>query len=259
MTESNQRRWALFLVALLAVTVLVPAPTMAISATTNSTPDAAQVGENVSATLVLTNLYTEAPKAWRLHATTELERATWSVTAYGLDGNELASRSFDGSSFSTPVRAGRDISRIELTVTGTAPMVRNFTYRPKERFVLASFSRTGNQTTPTIIRTWSIHHYTTASRSARQKINATQAAIAEDGGSDELEEQVEFAITAYRHGNFDLAIAIADDAKDTAEDPDYPVGLLSGLFLGGIVVALGTAGIRSYRMRRREDDPWANR
>lgn len=258
MTESNRRRWVLLFVALVVVSTLVPAPAMAVSATANDTPNGVQVGENVSATFTLTDLYTGAPKSWRLRATTGLDNATWTVTAYALDDSELASRSFRGQSFRTPVRAAQNVSRITVTVRGTAPPVTNFTYRPRERFTLASLSRAHNGS-ETVIRNWSTRHYTRESRSARRTINATRTAIREDGGDEELEEQLGFAISAYRNGNFELARAIATDAKNAAEGSEYPVMLLSGLFLGGIVVALGTAGIRSYRERTREDDPWRDR
>lgn len=257
MTDTN-RLWYVFFAALLAVSVVAPAPAAAISATTNSTPDAAEVGENVSATFTLTELSTEAPKSWQLHATTELDSATWTVTAYGPNSSKLATRSFESESMSVPVRAAQNVSKIKLAVSGTVPMVRNFSYKPKERFVLASLSR-GQGPTPTLIETWMVHHYTPASQAAREKINATQAAIADDGGNDELEEQVKFAIAAYRNGSFALATDIAEDAKDAAEEEHYPVGLLSGLFLGGIVVALGGAGLRSYRARNRENNPWQDR
>lgn len=257
MTDAN-RRWYVFFAALLAVSVVAPAPAVAISATANSTPAGAQVGENVSATFTLTELSTEAPRSWQLHATTELDSASWTVTAYGPNGSERATRSFDSESVSVPVRATQNISKIKFAVSGTVPMISNFTYKPKERFVLASFSR-GQGPTPTLIETWSVHHYTPASHAARQKINATQVAIGDGGSNDELEEQVKFAIAAYRNGSFELAIAIAEDAQDTAEEEHYPVALLSGLVLGGIIMALGSAGLRSYRARNRENDPWQNR
>ncbi|HET7322907.1 MAG TPA: hypothetical protein VFJ06_01095 [Halococcus sp.] len=258
MTESN-RPWSVLCIALLVATALVPTAATAISATANDAPETAQVGENVSATFTLSDLYTKAPTAWRLHGTTELKSATWTVTGYGLDGSQLTTRSFDGRSFRTPVRASQNVSRLEITVTGTVPKIENFTYPAKERFTLATLARTHKQTPRTRIKNWSVHHYTAASRSARRKLNASHHAVTEDDGNGELEEQVEFAVSAYRHGNFDLATAIADDAKDAAEQPDYPVGLLSGLFLGGIVVALGSAGLRSYRTRTHEDDPWRDR
>ncbi len=258
MTDSNRRRWVLLLVTLFAASALVPAPAMAVSASADGVPDGVRVGENVSATFTLTDLYTKAPNAWRLRATTALENASWIVTAYALDDSELASRSFRGQSFRTSVRAVRNVSRITVTVRGTAPAVENFTYRPRERFTLASLSR-AHDGTSRLIKNWSVRHYTQESRSAWRTINATRTAVAENGSNDELEEQVGFAISAYRHGNFELATAIAADAKNATEDSEYPVMLLSGLFLGGIVVALGTAGIRSYRERARDDDPWRDR
>lgn len=63
MTDSNRRRRALFLVTLFAASILVPAPAMGVSATANDIPNGVQVGENVSATVTLTDLYTEAPES----------------------------------------------------------------------------------------------------------------------------------------------------------------------------------------------------
>lgn len=243
--------------ALLVASVLVPAPAAGVSATANETPNTTQVGGNVSATFVLTDLYTAAPNAWRLHTATALENATWTVTAYGLDDRALATRSFDGPGLRTPVRAARNVSRIEVTVRGTVPAVRNFTYRPREQFTLAALARTNNGS-QTSIRNWSVAHYTSESRSARRTLDAARTAIAENSSDGELEEQLGFAISAYRNGNFELATAIANDARYAANRPDYPVELLSGMFLGGIVVALGAAGFQSYRTRE-EDDPWRDR
>lgn len=258
MTGLNRQLGMLF-IALLAVSAAIPAPVAAVSATAEDASKGAQVGENVSATFTLTDLYTGAPKAWQLRGATELENVTWTVTAYGLDDRQLATRSFSGSSFRTPVRAAENVSRLEVSVTGTAPAVENFTYRPREQFALASLARERNGTSRTVIKNWSAHHYTKESRSARRTLHAARTAV-EKEGDDELTEQMGFAVSAYRNENFALATDIATDAKETAERPDYPVELLSGLFLGGIVVALGTAGVRSYRTRRHEDDRrWRDR
>ena len=258
MDEPNRWLGALVL-ALLLASAVAPAPASAVEATANDTPRAAAVGENVTATFGVSDLYTSAPKTWRLRATTELENVTWTVTAYGLDDRQLARRSFTGPVLRTPVRASQNVSRLEVSVTGTAPTVTNYTYRPRERFTLASLSRERNGTSRATIRNWSANHYTTESRSARRTLRAARTAVQEDG-DDELAEQLGFAVAAYRNGNFELANAIAADAREAAEKPEYPIGLLSGLFLGGVVVALGTAGIRSYRDRRREDDRrWPDR
>ena len=256
MTEPNRRRWVLLLVTLLAATALAP-PAAGVSATANETPNTTRVGENVSATFVLDDLYTGAPNAWQLHTATALENTTWTVTAYGLDDRALATRSFDGSALRTPVRASQNVSRIEVTVSGTVPAVGNFTYRPREQFTLAAFGRSNNGS-QTSIRNWSAAHYTPESRSARRTLDATRTAIAENSSDDELEEQLGFAISAYRNGNFELATDIATDARTAANQPDYPVELLSGMFLGAVVTALGAAGFQSYRTRE-EDDPWRDR
>lgn len=260
MTGFNRRNWWTFLlVTVLAASVAVPTPAAAVEATSNETTENAQVGENVSATFTVSDLYTGAPKTWRLNGTTELDNVTWTVRAYGLDDRQLDARSFDGSTFRTPVRASQNVSKLEVTVTGTAPTVENYTYRPREEFALASFTRQNNGTTREIIKNWTTRHYTRESRGARRNINDARAAIEDDGGDEELEEQLQFAISAYRNENFELAIDIADDAEKAAEEPNIPVGLLSGLFLGGIAVALGTAGLRSYRTRRQDDRDWRDR
>ena len=256
MTGAKRLLGAVLIVVL--IVSAVPAPAAAVEATANDTPRAAEVGGNVSATFSLTDLYTAAPKTWRLRATTELDNVTWTVTAYGLDDRELATRSFTGRSLRTPVRASQNVSRLEVRVTGTAPPVENFTYRPREQFTLASLSRERNGNSRALIKNWSAGHYTAESRSARRTLQAARTAVQEDG-NDELTEQVGFAVSAYRNENFELANAIATDAKQNAEETEYPIGLLSGLFLGGIVVALGTAGIRSYRDRRRDDRHWSDR
>ena len=245
------------LAVLLVALPLVATPAGAVSATANGTPDGARVGENVSATVVLDDLYTEAPTAWRLHADTELRNVTWTVTAAGLDGSTLATRSFRGRSFDTPVRAAQNVSELTVRVRGTAPPVENFTYQPREEFALAALAR-GRNGSRVAIADWSAAHYTPESRSARRTLNATQAAVAEDG-SDDLEERFGFAVMAYRNESFGLSNAIASDVKTTAERPDYPVAFLSGLFLGAIAVGLGAAGLRSYRERAHDGGQWSDR
>lgn len=248
---------ALLLVAALVAVAALATPGAAVSATANQSPNATQIGENVTASYVLTDLYTDAPTAWRLNASTGLDRATWVVTARGLDHRVLATRRGRGSSVTIPVRAARNVSEITVSVTGTAPAVANFTYPARERYQVVSFAREDNGSS-VAIDDWRAAHYTRASQAARTTLNASRAAIRDNGSDGELEEQFRFAVTAYRAGEFDLAGSIAADARQDAGRADYPVGMISGLFLGGIVAVLGGAGVRTYRSRS-DEDSWRDR
>lgn len=248
---------ALLLVAALVAVAALATPGAAVSASATQSPNATQVGENVTASYVLTDLYTDAPTEWRLNATTGLDNATWTVTAAGLDHRVLATRQGRGPSITVPVRAARNVSEVTVSVTGTAPSVANFTYPARERYRLVSFAREGGNSSGTI-DDWRAAHYTRSSQSARTTLNASRAAIRDNGSDAELEEQFGFAVTAYRAGEFDLATSIAADARQDAGRANYPIGMISGLFLGGIVVVLGGAGVRTYR-KRSEADSWRDR
>jgi hypothetical protein len=222
----------LLLVVSLAVS-LVAAPAAAVSVAEDGVPQEAEVGSEVTATFTLTELYKDSSNEWTLAGETELENVSWTVKKFGLDDSQLDKESFGGSEFTADVAADDDVTRVEVTVTGTVPAVENFTYSPEETFQLASLSRQQGDNTEEL-ESWDVHHYTKDSKEARQAIAAAESAIEQAGGDEDAEKQVTRAISSYNNGNFENAADIAADAEESASSTKQSNERNELLLYGGI-------------------------
>lgn len=254
-SSRSSRRTVLALLAL-AVALVVATPTAAISASGGDVPEEAQVGEQITVSIELTELYTDAPNSWTLGARTNLTNVTWTVRRVGVDGNQIAERSYDGQSFltKTPISADENVAKVNVTIRGTVPKIENYTVEPKEEFVLAAFNRTREGGNTAKINTFRVHHFTQQSKKARNAIVDAEAAIAAAGGNvQDAEQQLDRAVSAYESGNFQNAISLANDARKTAQQQQQSQGRNRLLLFGGIGVAaliVIVGGVYYWRSRQ---------
>lgn len=225
----------------------------AVSVTDNA-PSEAQVGTTVEATFELTELYSEY-ESWQLQGQTELSNVTWTVEEINAADAVIQGESgtYDGQRFAHPVDIDSGAVRVQVTVTGTAPTVENYTYDPAEEFVVASLVQARQNGTSAAIGAARAHHYTEDSQQARQAIEDAEAAIAEAGGHDEAERTVGAAISAYENENFENAVNLATQAEETASQARASQGRTQLILMGvGALILLGIiiGGVLYWRSTR---------
>lgn len=224
---SLSRYSELAIIATLVAVVLTAGAAGAVSVTDESVQSEAAVGDEVTATVELQDLY-EDRDAYDLKGLTALEDATWTVQEY--DGDEpLDESQYEGEEF---VHEGLDSSRdpaptrVRVEVTGTVPDVEEFSYDSEETFDglrLGMVYDGGGQE----FDTWSIHHYTTGddtagSREARTALDDARSTIdqASDDGQDvsDAESRFEDAVGSYNEGSFEEAVAAAEEATSQLDE-----------------------------------------
>jgi hypothetical protein len=266
MTTMNSNRYskltALLLVLAVALAAVSPAAAVA-SVEADGVPGEAAVGEEVTVTYTLNELYSgDTPRQWTLQGETNLTNATWTVTAYDNAGDQVGqSQSYGGESFQQQVDADSDVAELEVTVTGTVPEVSEWSYDPEERFLVTEFTEVRDGGGTTNIDSFDAHHYTADSKEARQTIADAEAAIAdaESGGADvsEAENTLENAVNFYENGDFENAISNAEDARSEAEDSESSAQTRSMLLYGGVgLVALLALGGGGYLLYQRQQDDY---
>ncbi|MDZ7700783.1 MAG: hypothetical protein U5J98_01250 [Halobacteriales archaeon] len=207
------------LAALLLVLVLAVGAAGAATVSQADAPSEAQVGSDVQATFVLTELFQNPSlEQWSLEGDTELRNVTWTVQVDNQAGSQIAQETYDGQTFEHPVDLDNGDNEIRVTLTGTVPPVENYTYSPAEQFRFAELSQARQGGTSDVIESYETHHYTEDSRTARQAIDSAQAAIEAAGGHQEAQRTLNSAIDAYESEppNFELATDLANQAEDTA-------------------------------------------
>ncbi|SNZ17855.1 hypothetical protein SAMN06269185_3146 [Natronoarchaeum philippinense] len=251
----------LLLVLAVAFAAVSPAAAAA-SVEADGVPEEAQVGEEVTVTYTLSDLYAgQTPSEWTLQGETNLTNASWTVTAYGVDGDQVAdSENYGGSSFEYAVSSNQDMDELEVVVTGTVPEVSEWSYEPEEQFLVTGFTELRDGGGQTEIDSYQAHHYTADSQEARQAIEDAEAAIedAESNGADVSDAQgsLDNAIGFYENGDFDRAVQNANDAADQAQSSQSSAQTQSMLLYGaaGLVglLVLGGGGYLLYQ--RQQDD-----
>jgi len=242
--------------ALVAVVVLaaVTAPAAAVEASSEDRPAEATVGSQVTATFTFTDLYTDY-ESWTLRGETNLTNVTWTVTTFDQAGNQLDQRSVDGQSFEAGVSLDEGIARVEVRLRGTVPEVESYSYDPRQTTTLGAFELVRDGGASETVETWTTHHYTEQSRTAREAIADAESAVSDGGaGSDDLEQ----AISAFEAGNFDNAVSNADSAAEAARNAQEQSRTTQLLLFGGIgVVALAAVlgGFVYWRNRQGPQDP----
>lgn len=262
--------------ALLAVLVLaaVSMPAAAVSVSEESFPEEAAAGSTVEATVTLTDLYQNPEfKRWALVGETQLENVTWLVELRNLQGNTVATRQYNTTSFnlsgiSTESQYGA-ISEVSVTVRGVAPTVNEYTWPEEETFVVMKLGQRAGASGSNPIDTWRAHHYTTGTeddpgtREVRSALNDARSAIdsAREADADvsSANSTLQNAVSAYENGNFGNALDLAQKAQTEAEDAEARANrsaqttqlLLFGG--GGLVVLLAIGGGVWYWRNQQEE------
>ncbi|WP_231185459.1 hypothetical protein [Haladaptatus sp. DYF46] len=253
------KSFALLLVVTLALSAVAPAT--AISTEQSGIPNDAAVGDSVTATMTLTDLYSDYEQ-WTLEGQTELTDVTWTVTTYDQAGNQKAKESYDGQSFDHSLALDTDASKAVVKVSGTVPEVANFTFDPQQSFTFATLSQSREGGNSEEIETWTADYHTEDSKSARDAIVGAQGAI-EDAPSGantaDAESTLDNAISAYEAQNFDNAIDLAgkaeksaNSAADEAKQSEQQSKLL--MYGGVAVVVLLVIGGAGYWYRSQQQD-----
>lgn len=237
--------------ALLAALLVGTAGTaMALSISAENVPDEAEVGSEVNATITVDDAYTDNAE-WTLETETELTNVSWTVEEFD-QGSRVNQWNGGGQTFSQNLSSDPSGDEVQITIRGTVPSINNYTYEPKENFTFVAIKRTTGDNTETL-KTYSVHHFTNDSKTARKKIDAAQSAINNTGGDSEAEADLEQAISAYDSANFDNAISIAEDAKSKAQQKQQSQQTTQLLLFGGIgvvVIVLVGGGVWYYRKQQ---------
>jgi flagellar basal body-associated protein FliL len=242
------------IVAVLGVAVLFAGTAMAVTVADSEVPSESQVGNPVTASANLTDLYDEDDQ-WTLAVQTDLQDPQWTVEYLNQTGDVIETVTQSGDQALTGPTVSPPVDEISISVTGETPGVESFDYGSDQTYLgLQVEKRTsgGDET----IENWQVTHYTEASRSAKQALDAASEAIdaAEESGGDVTEAQSDFdsAVQAYNgeNPNFDLAQQLATDARDAAEAATNDGGDDGGLplipIVGGVVVLAVVVGGALY-------------
>lgn len=237
--NSNPSSKLAALVVLAALLLAAVAPAAAVTAEADDAPSDAKVGEKVTATFTLTELYTDYEQ-WTLSGETQLEDVTWTVTRYDQADNKIGSEAYDGQTFNQSISLENDVDSVTVEVTGVVPEVEQYSYDPAQTFTLAALSQTREGGNSDEIEAWATHHYTDESREARAAIEAAASTNEDAGGVAEAESTLENAVSSFENGNFENAISLAEKAEqsaNSAKKSSETKRLL--LYAGGGLLAIG--------------------
>jgi hypothetical protein len=268
----------LALLLVLALAAVAPAAAVSVDEADTDVPGEAEAGTQVSATIVLNELYRE-PKwdPWTLQAETDLTNVTWTVTYIDQTGNEFDTGSHDGRQLNggngVEIRTADDVDQVRIELVGEVPAPGTYTYPEEETFVVASLTQTrGEEGSFNEIRTWEAHHYTTAdeqgnpgSKEARQAIDDAGQAIdeAKADGADvtQANQSLGNAVEFYESGDFSNAVKNARTAKQEANEAKQNVKssrqttqLLMYAGIAVLVVALLGGGYWYYQQQQDDYD-----
>jgi len=223
----------------------------AVTAPDTSAPDEAQVGEEVSVSVTLSNLYSDNDE-WTLRGTTQLTNVTgWEVTKVRPAGN--TTEEYTGQdSFETNINRADNVTDVVVTITGDAPPIEEFQYDPPQQFEAAKLAQAVGQG-ESDIETVQVHHYTNESRQALNAIRDAEEAV-EGSDSNDARNRLEQAKDAYNVGNFGNAESIANDAKNTANEAKSSQDTMTLILYGvGALVVLALIGGGVYYYRNQQD------
>jgi|AntRauTorcE11898_2_1112593.scaffolds.fasta_scaffold27958_2 hypothetical protein len=240
--------------ALVALVIAMAAvgTAVAVDTTDISAPEEVEVGEEVTAEVTITELY-QPDNDWTLRGTTQLQNiSSWQVTQTYPNGTEV-SETFEGQSqFELEVTSSENFESIEVSITGDAPPVDEYTYDPPQTFEAAKLTKVIGEGESNI-ETVEVHHYTNESRTAWNAISEAQEVV-EDSGNAEAENRLQQAISAYESKNFGNAESIANDAKKTAEESQQSEETMTLVLYGiGALVVLALIGGGIYYYRNQQD------
>jgi hypothetical protein len=257
-------RYRLVAVTILVVALLAGSGVVgAVSISAEDVPEEARVGTQVSSTVVLTDLYRDPNfESWTLDGVTDLENVTWTVTFHDAGGNQLSMNSVDGQAFSLGgIALEDDVDEVEVKVTGTVPTVEEYSYDPRQSFVVMELAQVREGGTRNRIDTWTIPYFTAESREARQAIDEAALAVEDatnrGGDVETARGTLQDAIAAYESASFDLAVTLAERASNEAEVAAQSAETFRLLLFGvAAVVVLGIGGgvVYWYQTKRKPYD-----
>lgn len=265
MTRTSWSRCSRLVVALLLVLTLA-APAAAVSVGDTTVPEEGQVGEQVTATVTLTELYRNPTlERWQLSGRTALQDVTWVVEYYDQTGARTSQQEFAGQEFSGAEVATEDgTAEVVVRVTGTVPPVTEYSYEPRQEFLTMELTRGQQGGASGTVGTWRSDHFTPASDDARAALDDASAAIdsAESGGAstDEAEESFVSAVDAYESENFDNAQRLAERSQREAASAQSGAEQRRLLLYGGAAVvglAVLVGGVYYWRSRQDSYDKLA--
>ena len=260
MTETSwSRSFKIAVVCLLALSV-ASVPAAGVSVGDSTVTSDAEVGEQITATVTLTELYQNPSlEAWTLEGETELTGVTWTVEYYDQTGARVNQQSFDGQSFSGANIAAEDgTSEVQVRITGTVPEVTEYSYDPAQSFTVLDLTQAREGGSSNDIDSWSATHYTEESREARNEIDDAATAV-EGVDSQSAEQDLQRAIEAYNGDGdeFGLAIDLANQAQGEAESTQQSNQLIRLALYGAgglVVIGLLVGGVLYWRSQQSGPD-----
>ncbi|MFB6128246.1 MAG: hypothetical protein ABEJ47_00645 [Halorhabdus sp.] len=239
---------AVLVVAFAAVGVVTAASVTAVDA-----PAEAQVGEEITVSATISDVY-ETSDQWTLNGTTELQNVTgWEVTKVTPSGAENTTRFSGSKTFSVGISAEENLDHVNVSITGTVPPVETFSYDPPQSFVAAKFVRVqGNNVND--IETITVHHYTNESQTARNVIDEAWKVV-NGSNSQSAWETLNTSIDVFEGENFQEAKDLARNAKQTARNAKQSAQTTQLILYGvGALVVIALVGGGIYYWRSQQND-----
>ncbi|WP_459191578.1 hypothetical protein [Halosimplex sp. J119] len=239
------------LIALLALSLAAAGTAGAISVQAGDVPQESRVGETVTTTVTIEDPFVDMNDQWTLQGNTELENVSWTITVLQ-QGERVDQYNSGDQSFEQGLNASNGGDTVEVELTGTTPAIQNYTYEPRETYTLYDFDAVEGSSTSGLNAT-SVHHYTNASKSARQAIDEAAAAV---NGSGTGQNDLDQAIASYENGVFDNAESNAQDAIDAAEQAEQSEQRNQTILMAvGALIVLGLIAGGIYYWRANQDEP----
>lgn len=255
-TSWNHSSRLLAVAAVVALLAAAVAPATAVSVAETDAPDSAAVGEEVSLTITLAELYREPSlERWELAGSTELTNPTWTVVLYDQTGAKVGQESFGGQTFEgVSVVADDDVSEVEVQLTGTVPEVAEYTYDPHQTFEAATLEQVPPGGGANELTSVATEHFTEESQSAREALDAASSEIESAGDPSGPSDKFDQAVQAYESGEFDLATTLAGEAESQAEDVQSTADRNRLILMGaGALLVLGIAAGGVFYWRSQQD------
>ena len=265
MTRTSWSRCSRLVVGFLLVLTLA-APATAVTVGDTTVPEEGQVGEQVTATVTLTELYRNPTlERWQLSGQTALEDVTWVVEYYDQTGARTDQQEFTGQQFSGAEVATEDgTAEVVVRVTGTVPPVTEYSYEPRQEILTMELTRGQQGGASGTVGTWRSHHFTPASDDARAALDDASAAIESAGSAGgnmgDAEESFASAVDAYESENFDNAQRLAERAQGEAESAQAGAEQRRLLLYAGaavLVLAVLIGGVYYWRSQQDSYDKLA--
>ena len=258
MTTTSWNHSSKLTVALAACLLVAAAvaPAAAVSVAETDAPDSAAVGDEVSLTITLSELYREPSlEEWELTGETALENPTWTVVYYDQTGSKVDQESFGGQTFAgANVVADDGVSEVEIQLTGTVPAVSEFTYDPQQTFTGAVLEQVPPGGGANELTTVEPTYFTGESQEARAALDAAATEIDAAGEPQAPSDKFDQAVQAYESGEFGLATTLANEAETQAEQAQSTANRNRLLLMGaGALLVVGAAVGGFFYWRSQQD------